>query len=381
VTLRVRLGDTAPNLAAFGCSPAHEVLRSLHVLSDVKHHPLHISWAMGVRARMRQELRGDADRLAFWCLDRPLTFPGIWPPGDVGSWPEELAALRKAPIEDFADQLIHGALISRGHGPRIPLQRFLSDTALQEQALTRIQERHPASLPVMRELIADPDACREWFAAFLDSYWQTCIEPDWPDLEAHLLADISRHGRTLSRDGLLPMLVGLSPHLHADPATGDLLIQPPGPAADTEPLHITLAEHDQLLLIPSHFVWPELVAAVHRHRQGAAERQTILITYSLAGMRRQGQPPVPPQDLLQMLRSAGDPTRLQILRLLAQRPCSAREIAGLIGLTEAAISKHLKLLHQAGWVDAERRSYYLYHHLIPDSLEKLTTALEQLLAP
>lgn len=376
MTLRVHLRDSPAGRVGFGCSPAAELLRSLHVLNDVRHHPLHISWSMEVRDRMGSKLRAEVDRHAFWCLDRPLAFPEIWPMGEVRYWPDELAMLRKAAAENFAEQLIHGALISGGHGPRVPLNTFLRDTRLQEQALARIEERNPASTVVMRELIADPDACRDRFAEFCEAYWQASIGPDWPDLEAHLHSDIDRHAYALSRYGLPRMLAELSPHLHVD--ADDVLIQPPG-ADDTEPIAVTLGEHDRLLLVPSHFVWPELVAVVHRDRQGALERQTVTLTYSLAGMRRQGQAPVPPQDLLAMLRAAGDPTRLQILQLLAQRPRSTREIAGLIGLTEAAISKHLKLLHQSGWVESERRSYYLYHQLVRDSHKKLSIALEQLL--
>ena len=41
---------------------------------------------------------------------------------------------------------------------------------------------HPASLAVLRELITDPEDCRQRFAPFLSSYWQACISPDWPTL-------------------------------------------------------------------------------------------------------------------------------------------------------------------------------------------------------
>ena len=97
-------------------------------------------------------------------------------------------------------------------------------------------------------------------------------------------------------------------------------------------------------------------------------------------MQHQGHAPKPPEDLLKLLRAVADPTRMQILRLLARRPCSTREIARLIGLIEAAISKHLKLLHDAGWISTERQSYYVYYRLTRDSLVDLTAGLEHLLA-
>ena len=131
--------------------------------------------------------------------------------------------------------------------------------------------------------------------------------------------------------------------------------------------------------MPSHFVWPELTAVVQRDVRGGREQVTVLVVYALAEMQREGRAPVPPEDLLRLLRSAGDPTRLQVLQLLAARPRSTREIAGLIGLTEAAISKHLKLLQDAGWVAPQRQSYYVYYRLVRESVTDLSGGLEQML--
>jgi DNA-binding transcriptional ArsR family regulator len=379
MTMRLRLRNAGTGLATFGCSPAHEALRSLHVLADVKRHPLHISWALRTRTRMTLELKDEAARFAFWYLDRPLVIREIWPQADVWSWVDDLSALREAPIEHLADQLIHGALIHRTLGRRIPLEVFLRRADLQEEALARIEARHPASLPVMRELIADPEHCRERFAEFLSSYWQACIAPGWPGMETHLRDDIARRGRALSRRGLPRMLEELSPHVRVDLTTDDVVIRPPGLRKDADQVDLALTADDQILLVPSHFVWPELTAVAQKDLRNGHERLTVLIVYALAEMQQEGQAPVRPEHLLKLLRSAGDATRLQILQLLAQRPRSTGEIAGLIGLTEAAISKHLKFLQDAGWVRPERQSYYVYYRLVRESLTDLSHGLEQVL--
>jgi DNA-binding transcriptional ArsR family regulator len=379
MTLRLRLADTDDERVAFGCSPAYEALRSLHVMTDVKHHPLHISWVLRTRERMTAELAGEVNRFAFWYRDRPLVFPEIWPPAEVRSWPDELSALRETPIEPFADQLIHGALARGGRGPRIPLRTFLRDTALRDEALAQVDAHHPASVPVLQELADDPERCRARFASFLSSYWDACLGPDWPKLEAHLLSDIARRGRAQSRRGLADMLAELSPHIHADRTAGEVVVSAPG-RQGSDPIEVSLTPDDQVLLLPSHFIWPELTAVVHRHRRDGRVRHTVSVVYALAEMARQGRAPVPPEDLLKLLRAAGDATRLQVLQLLARRPRSTREIAGLIGLTEAAISKHLKLLQDAGWVEPARHSYYVYYHLVRDSCGRLAHGMEDLLA-
>ena len=148
---------------------------------------------------------------------------------------------------------------------------------------------------------------------------------------------------------------------------------------DAEQIDLTLTEHAQLQFVPSFFVWPRLTTLVHKVVEEDEEQLAVLIVYSLAEMQHEGQAPLPPEQLLKLLRSAGDPTRLQVLQLLGQRPRSTRELAGLIGLSEAAISKHLKLLQEAGWVAPERRSYYVIYRLLRESLASLSRGLEQML--
>lgn len=376
--MRLRLGDAGEGAVAFGRSPAHEALRSLHVLVDIRHHPLHISWALEARARMPAALKAEVDAFAFWYLDRPLDLRRIWAFADLRSWEEELEALRAAPVEGFVEEMVHAALAGRGTGPLVPLERLRRSQTLQEQALARVEARHPPSAPVLRELTADPSRCRDRFVAFLSSYWDACIAPEWPALEALLMDDLARRGRAVSRHGLAATLEELSPHVR--PADDGVTIHRPGRGSGSAPLDVVLSERDQVLLVPSHFVWPELTALLQRERRPGGESQTVLIVYAASHMQREGKPPVAPEKVLKLLRAAGDVTRLRILQLLAARPRSTHELAGLIALTDAAVSKHLKLLQDAGWIEPRRQSYYVYYHLVRESMTELSDSLAELLS-
>ncbi|RBM21787.1 transcriptional regulator [Prauserella sp. PE36] len=46
----------------------------------------------------------------------------------------------------------------------------------------------------------------------------------------------------------------------------------------------------------------------------------------------------------------GDPSRRQILRRLAERPCSVTEIAEELPISRPAVSQHLRVLKEAGLV-------------------------------
>jgi len=79
--------------------------------------------------------------------------------------------------------------------------------------------------------------------------------------------------------------------------------------------------------------------------------------------------------MLRVLRALADDTRLQVLRLIAERPRSTQELAPLVGLSEAALSKHLRLLAEAGVLQAQRTGYYVLYHLEP---EQITVVMESI---
>jgi DNA-binding transcriptional ArsR family regulator len=79
-------------------------------------------------------------------------------------------------------------------------------------------------------------------------------------------------------------------------------------------------------------------------------------------------------DVLQAL---ADPTRRRIVELLAQGDRSAGELAGEFTVSRPAVSRHLRVLREAGVVtshaDAQRRVY----RLEPGPLDELSGWLER----
>jgi DNA-binding transcriptional ArsR family regulator len=89
----------------------------------------------------------------------------------------------------------------------------------------------------------------------------------------------------------------------------------------------------------------------------------------------EARPRVPPADLMRVLRACGDDVRLRALRRIAERPRSTQELAPLVGITEAALSKHLRQLADAGVLESRRDGRYVLYHLRPDRLEPLSEGL------
>lgn len=80
----------------------------------------------------------------------------------------------------------------------------------------------------------------------------------------------------------------------------------------------------------------------------------------MANVKRQTDP-----DVL-LLQAAADPTRLAILRQLstADETCAC-DFTACCDVSQPTVSHHLKVLRDAGWVDAERRGTWVYYRLRP----------------
>ena len=63
-------------------------------------------------------------------------------------------------------------------------------------------------------------------------------------------------------------------------------------------------------------------------------------------------------------------TRVKIVDLLkSEGPLGAKNIAGRLGITPAAVSQHLKILKQAGLVRNERKGYWIPYSIDEEALE------------
>ena len=98
--------------------------------------------------------------------------------------------------------------------------------------------------------------------------------------------------------------------------------------------------------------------------------------YPPADVRADAQAEPVPETLPRTLRALAEPTRLQLLRVIAARPRSTEELAHLVGLSTAGTSKNLGLLAAAGLVRRRRDGYYVLYELAPGSLESVAAGLE-----
>lgn len=77
-----------------------------------------------------------------------------------------------------------------------------------------------------------------------------------------------------------------------------------------------------------------------------------------------------------ILSAIAEPNRLNIIELLRDAPCTVGEIAEQLQLRQPQVSKHLRVLSEAGLVEAEPVANRRIYKLRPQPLMKLDTWLE-----
>jgi ArsR family transcriptional regulator len=75
-------------------------------------------------------------------------------------------------------------------------------------------------------------------------------------------------------------------------------------------------------------------------------------------------------------KALADPTRVEIVRRLACcDECCVCDLNDAFDLSQPTISHHLKVLRDAGLVEATRRGTWAYYRLVPDAVRALRQTL------
>src|SRR5580700_5194139 len=69
------------------------------------------------------------------------------------------------------------------------------------------------------------------------------------------------------------------------------------------------------------------------------------------------------QQAVEMLRAAGEPTRLRILAILACEELAVMELSQILDQSQPRVSRHLKLLTEAGLVERFPDGAWMFYRL------------------
>jgi DNA-binding transcriptional ArsR family regulator len=83
------------------------------------------------------------------------------------------------------------------------------------------------------------------------------------------------------------------------------------------------------------------------------------------------------EELSELFKALSDPTRLRLVQLLAEHKGSlcVNALAHKLGVSQSAVSQHLRVLRQSRLVEGERHGYHVHYALDPARLEHFRTSV------
>jgi DNA-binding transcriptional ArsR family regulator len=351
------LRDLSPEQIAFGYSAAHETIIALHVFMDCKHHPLHIPWVINARKKVDSALKREMEAFSIFYRRPIVPFWNLRMESSLRPFDADLKDFLHQPVEVYGKTVVETILNRKA-------LNIFNDGELKTELIELVNRRCPDSKEVILDMLNDPLASRQRFINMLESFWHACVKEEWPHIEELFLKDISIRGRKLIQEGPLHLLGSLSKEIDIYPEEKKAMIR------RISKEEISFHESDVLYLAPTYFAWPHLFVNYH---------MPVGINYPIMENQREAAQPIPPEDLLRFFKALGDFTRLQIIKYLAQKPRSTRELAHLLGVTEGAVSKHLKQLGDAGLVASKRESYYVFYYLLERTFNNFPLSLSKFL--
>lgn len=73
------------------------------------------------------------------------------------------------------------------------------------------------------------------------------------------------------------------------------------------------------------------------------------------------------RTLVKVMKALSDPGRVKVLKMLEARELCACEIIALLGLAQPTVSRHLKVLADAGLIQGRKVGSWVHYRLAPNS--------------
>ncbi|MFH9421768.1 DUF5937 family protein [Streptomyces sp. NPDC017529] len=303
----------------FGISPLCETHEAVRTLQHTDRHAYHLPWLR----RMREALTG-LDLSALRLL-MPSPQPG-YTPDFLGPPPE-------SPLASFDEELAR----VRATDPAIARAELAKSLACTPGA---------ADSPKGRAMLADPAGAVRELADVTERAWHALLAPDWPRLRALLEAEVAYRSRQLASGGLAGLFADLDPRITW---SGDTL------TVRTRARFLQIQDLDGrgVLLMPSVFVWPDVISAFEPHWQPT-------VVYPARGIGGLWNEPETGPALARLL----GVNRAAVLTALHE-PASTTALAHRLGLAPSSVSAQLSVLRDAGLLTSRRHGHQVLYERTP----------------
>jgi DNA-binding transcriptional ArsR family regulator len=333
-------------------SPAYDLLVSLRALYNPRTYDAARAWTRQASAALSDDFHRRA-RFFFAGFDTALGYGGarLIPSLPIGAEPKQLIAmLRKTDSGELAIRMLDTGDTS---DKVLAIFREHLEVGVTKSQLDRALRGLPAEWTRRcRRILADPGGVAREYIELLSEYLELVFGAEVPFVAS----------ATAAAAGKARQLLDALPTVDAiERLTGGYTL-----GAELDLASITVA--------PSLFVYPFMSARVDERAREA------LVIYGVASDAFSRNDPLHVDPTLtRMLKALADPSRLRIVRLVADKPMFGPEIVAALALSQPTVHHHIAQLRAARLVRQERAKGGMRYSLRRESLDAYLTELKALI--
>jgi len=316
------------SIISFRTSIIYEMMLSLYTLAHLR--PQHEGWVESTIGRLSPQLLKEVDffhteqfRKGFSLMELAIDYPDHH---DVEGF---LAYLRKMAVEEFLFYIL-GRIVPRDEIKDLPRTEEELEGVISAY-LPQVSGKRWV-VPGQLEVLNDPEAYRARIVGFWQGYWEQFFWKDWPNHREAWERSIKEEKARLSREEPLDFVRTLCGH------------------KDLPPCEIPLGTGlKEIILVPSCFA--PGVRGLMFFGYGSI---TVLYDCQMTEERREELRRTS-EAIVTVAEALDDKTRLEVLRLIAQdEKIYGQKIASFCGISQPSVSRHLRILREAGLIEEKR---------------------------
>lgn len=292
----------------FTFSPLSEMLASMHVLSKPEHHLDRMKWVRSTTEEMPGELLEDIIK--------------------CGSITNEWLI-----VMDFSVMN--------------PYSELCIPDALKELEQLNLYKWNMVFKSYNKSISVDEKSC---IIYIMRKYYETVFSHEINFLQPFLMHTIKKEIKAYREEGLLNRISTI--HERIEVKETEIILH------KNREYRFDARELSKISITASTFISPHLL--MHE------DKGILYLTMLVLVEEKEETVPV---DLVNLLKALGDETRLKILHEMRKEPATTQVLAVKLKLTEAGISKHLKILSNALLLNKIRKGNYMLYSINKDVID------------
>lgn len=330
-------------------SPYFEMLCSLHVIAKPEHHLSRLNWYRDIVERIDRELYEEimyfGDNYYEWlsAMDFKNILYGV---NDL----DVIAALDFIAEMDTADFIY------------TILRKSLSKEEIKKSMRQGTYKGDFSNISeVQARIFSNPEGFKRRFIACLKKYYYLYFERELRFIEPLLIRKLKKEAALCDETGIKEY----APKIHTRIEVTDKAFLFHKYTLFTVPF----TSVNKIYITISSFIDPHLLIDIE-------EEESIQFTIRVNLEKTVEEVPF---DLFITMKALGDETRLKILRCIYKKIDNTQAIAKELDMTEAGVSKHLKLMHESGILRKKRSGNYIHYIIEREIIDRIPMDMYQYL--